>query len=521
MNRKLTCLVVALLSLATQSLRAANLALDGAPSYSVAKSKITIVAPKIINMSPTNNSGPVRLQVWAANTVFSGGEMDGYLLGTTRLSPIPAGGERLSVSNSVPYKAPPNGNYYPTITLEEYDHGQWVVRNYYNGPGPAPFSTDAVLSLDGAASWSVTGNTAKINVDKVSNYATAGRSGNLRLELWTTAAPYTGGPLIDDQNGYLIAASNLGRLAGGFSHNNVKRTARYLAPPDGYFFTTLVLSEWNGSEWVQRDNQPFTGASYFGGSSADAAKLDLQAPVSWTLVGKNVKMRAAKIVSSRVGGTSGPLTLQLWATTQPYGGGTFDGYVLASAKAGKVAGGGNLHNLTKVGKLSLPPDGEYFTTIVLIEETPTGDVVQDFIPLGSSITLDRKMIGGLSSTGVAGTGTTIEMSGRTTYAISKTNANLIVSKITNNRPDITGNLKLGLYALAEPYVDGPINGVKIAERQLGRLAVGASYTDISGLVPYTKPAAGTYYILLTLEEWQVDKYVVVDSVAFARPIAIR
>jgi hypothetical protein len=158
---------------------------------------------------------------------------------------------------------------------------------------------------------------------------------------------------------------------------------------------------------------------------------------------------------------------------------------------------------------------------VLVEETPTGDVVQDFVPLGSSITFDRKLIGGLSNSGVAGTGTTIEMSGRTTYALSKTDANLIVSKITNNRPDVTGNLKLGLYALAEPYTEGPINGVKVAERQLGRLAVGASYTDISGLVPYSKPAAGTYYILLTLEEFQVDKYVVVDTVAFARPIAVR
>jgi len=342
-----------------------------------------------------------------------------------------------------------------------------------------------------------------------------------RLELWATPAPYTGGELVDDQNGYLIGAAAVSRLAGGYSQEKVKKTARFMAPPDGYLFTTLVLSEWNGSAWVQKDNQPFAGASYFGGPSVEAAKLDMQAPVSWTLVGKNVKMRAEKIVNNRVGNVSGPLKLQLWASTSAYNGGTFDGYVISSANAGKISGGSTSKNITKVAKLTAPPDGEYFTTLALVEETPTGDVVQDFVPLGSTLTFNSKTLGGLSNSGVAGTNNVVEISGRASYALSKTNANLIVSKITNGRQDVTGNLRLGLYALTEPYTDGPINGVKIAERQLGRLAVGASYTDISGNVPYAKPAAGRYYILLTLEEDQNGNYVVVDSVPFARPTTIR
>jgi hypothetical protein len=180
-----------------------------------------------------------------------------------------------------------------------------------------------------------------------------------------------------------------------------------------------------------------------------------------------------------------------------------------------------LRNITMVAALIWPPTGDYFTTIALVETTPTGDVVQDFVPLGSTITLDRTMFGGLSGGGSPGSGPGVDMMGRTAYTLSKTNVNIIVSKIVNNRQDVTGPLRLGLWATAEPYVEGPINGVKIAERPLGRLAVGAAYLDVSGQVPYTKPVAGTYYILLTLEELQGANYVVVDSVAFPRAIVVR
>jgi hypothetical protein len=519
MNRKINYLLVALFCLATQSLRAADVRFDGAPSFSIAKSKVTIVAPRIVNNSPTN-SGLLRLQVRATTTPFTGPDTEGYVIATRGLGSLGSGAD-LSVSNAVNFVAPPNGQYYTTMTLEEFAGGQWVVREFINYPNLTTFSTDAQLSLDGAASWRVTGGALHLQVDKVSNYATSGRSRPLRLELWGTAAPYAGGELIDDQNAYLLGATGLAPVAGGFSHNNVKRATRLLAPPDGYLYTTLVLSEWDGSTWVRKDFNTFPNPSFFGGSSADAPKLDLQGPVSWTLVGNNVKIRADKIVSSRVTGVSGPLELQLWASTSAYNGGTFDGFVLTSAKAGKVSGGGNMHNITKVGRLTLPPDGEYFTTIALVETTPTGPVVQDFIPLGSTITLNRKMLGGLSSTGVAGTGTGVEMQGRTTYAIRGNDAHITVAKVVNNRADVTGQLRLGLWMTADPYVEGPVNGAKVAERILGRLAFGASYLDISGAVPYNKPAAGNYYPLITLEENQNGEWKIVDSVTFNRRITLR
>ena len=109
----------------------------------------------------------------------------------------------------------------------------------------------------------------------MSNGRSGGRSGTLKLKLWATDSPYSGGAI----SGYLIAQANLGQLAGGQSLVDIVRTRGLADPPGGTYFMTMTLSEFDGSQDRTVDYVTFTRTASFGGGggggggSLDAATL--------------------------------------------------------------------------------------------------------------------------------------------------------------------------------------------------------------------------------------------------------
>jgi len=112
--------------------------------------------------------------------------------------------------------------------------------------------TASATSISLAGSWSYqypqgNGATVVLSVDRITNNATSGHSGTLRMELWAFATPYAG----TSQSGYQLATYQLDTLNAGASLTAVASgniSASF--PPTGAWNIALLLSEFNGSSWI-------------------------------------------------------------------------------------------------------------------------------------------------------------------------------------------------------------------------------------------------------------------------------
>jgi len=95
----------------------------------------------------------------------------------------------------------------------------------------------------GTGAYSYVGSTAVLTVDKVVNYDVVGYSGTLHMELWAFSSPFSG--LFT--TGYKMAQYSLGQLTAGFQFTNVNSgTISFLPPPNGTWYFTLALTEYDG-----------------------------------------------------------------------------------------------------------------------------------------------------------------------------------------------------------------------------------------------------------------------------------
>lgn len=105
------------------------------------------------------------------------------------------------------------------------------------------------LTLSGGWSYQYGTNTVTLTVGRITNNATGGNSGTLRLELWAFSTPYDGSAL----PGYRLAQYQMTGLNGGSSYNNVSSgSVTATLPPSGTWHMALLLTEYNGSSFVVR-----------------------------------------------------------------------------------------------------------------------------------------------------------------------------------------------------------------------------------------------------------------------------
>jgi len=110
-----------------------------------------------------------------------------------------------------------------------------------------PPVTSSGIRLSGNCSWSTSGNQVKISVAKVENRNTSGVSGTLRLSLWASKTPYSGSSI----SGYMLGTTSLGTLRAGYAFNNIANYTTFSRPPSGYYYTTIILEEYNGSYYMK------------------------------------------------------------------------------------------------------------------------------------------------------------------------------------------------------------------------------------------------------------------------------
>ena len=252
------------------SLHAQDIDLVGNVSWFKLRRTVEIIAERIENNREAGRSGTLALQIWATTDVYNGGDLVGYPIGTLHLRPLRAGSAYVQIDYFVRYKAPPPGLYFTTITLEEFTADGYVIVDYENFPGIVNFGgwghdeafvngTNGDVGFNGDVSWESGGGRVRLSAQQILNERDRA-TGPLRLELFATSTPYGGGVL----QGELLARRALGRLRAGHPIDSFSRRAFFFAPPEGTYYTTLALEEFQrGNGWVIVDYVTFPNTSLF------------------------------------------------------------------------------------------------------------------------------------------------------------------------------------------------------------------------------------------------------------------
>lgn len=107
-------------------------------------------------------------------------------------------------------------------------------------------------------------------------------------------------------------------------------------------------------------------------------------------------------------------------------------------------------------------------------------------------------------------------SGNTAYSYSNGQATLSAAMVRNDRRGgQSGSLRMILWATKTKYQGGTITGWEIATADLDPLKGGYHFSDLRRTVPLVPPPAGSYWMTLTLSEYN-NGYRVMDYVNYSR-----
>lgn len=104
------------------------------------------------------------------------------------------------------------------------------------------------IKMVGNVSYSYNGDYLTLSAARIENTRTGGNSGSLKLKLWATAAPYSGGAI----SGFTIGEYVFPNVLNGKTYyNDVRQTVRFYKPPAGSYYLTLTLTEYNnGNDYI-------------------------------------------------------------------------------------------------------------------------------------------------------------------------------------------------------------------------------------------------------------------------------
>ena len=215
--------------------------------FGAGNAAVTFGCEGISNPSKENATGTLKMELWALQAPHTGGGISGILLADYKLDGLNPGGSYGTVRKTVKAAAPARRqSYVLCLTLMEYQGGAYVISDYRNYANPVVLGPQALFSLAGPWHWqsSLEGGTVDIAVAKISHTRTAS-TGTLKLALWATSSPYTGGAI----QGYKLGEVSKAALKPGYTYADVKNTAKYTAPPHGTYYVSLLLSEFDGAEY--------------------------------------------------------------------------------------------------------------------------------------------------------------------------------------------------------------------------------------------------------------------------------
>lgn len=221
----------------------------------------------------------------------------------------------------------------------------------------------AAARFSGATGYQIVrdGTAVTLEAASIENSGGENATGTLMLKLWALESPHTGGTL----NGLLLGSCKLEGLGPGRRYTGFKRTVSLAAPAvRRNYAICLTLSEFRGGAYGIVDYRNMPRPQMLG----PLKMFELEGPWRWqtSLQGGTLDIAVAKIRHRRQGRT-GSLRLSVWATRQPYGGGTLRGHELGFVVKKALEPGYSYTDLHHVARYTPPPAGTYFIHLVLSE----------------------------------------------------------------------------------------------------------------------------------------------------------
>lgn len=268
-----------------------------------------------------------------------------------------------------------------------------------------------------------------LSVARVTNTSSTITSGSLRLELWATTTPYSGGGI----SGYRVSTYRLqgtsaetaaGNLPpGGYFYDIYANVAIESRPPAGSYYAYLIVSEYSSS-CTSSDN--FCIANYIpmspqlvvpgsggpnptpGPGTPSGASISLGSPYSnnYDFGANTMRFNVASISNGSTTRTTGTLRLEFWATQTAYAGGGISGYRVAIAPLNALGNSGTLQPgysftnvVSTVPMSNVPPGGTYYATLILSEYnlscgTSDGYCIVDYGSYGDPFVVPQANNGG-------------------------------------------------------------------------------------------------------------------------------
>lgn len=147
-----------ILVIAPASVDASTVLFVGNVGYTTSGQTATLTADSIQNFDLAGVSGGLRMELWALNAPYTGGQFNGFPLAQYNVAGIPGGASVSNVnSGSIPFTMPPPGTWTFTIFLTEYagsdfDNG-YVVKDARNFSPPVVVPSSPPTVIPQAGFW--------------------------------------------------------------------------------------------------------------------------------------------------------------------------------------------------------------------------------------------------------------------------------------------------------------------------------------------------------------------------------
>ena len=220
--------------------------------------------------------------------------------------------------------------------------------------------------------------TVTLSCGAISNTSKENATGTLKVQLRALDTPHTGGSI----GGCVLAEYKLDGLNPGSVYNSPSKVLNTTLPKvkKAYFLCFTVLEYKNG-QYVLDDFQNFTNTLVLG----PLPLFSMSGPWSWKTSpeGGTIDITVAKISHTRTSPT-GSLSLEVWASTQPYTGGRIQGFKLGEVKKDPLKAGFVYSDVKNTAKYKAPPPGTYFVTLLLCEFNDGSYKIETYLASGAA-----------------------------------------------------------------------------------------------------------------------------------------
>lgn len=127
--------------------------------------------------------------------------------------------------------------------------------------------------------------------------------------------------------------------------------------------------------------------------------LALNGTSAYHIENETIHVDVEEVINNRSrDNTSGTLSLEMWALSQPYHGGSFSGYQVAAMDIGELQGQHTLNNCHYAMNIRTPGEGQWFLTLMLREWDNGSYVTRDFVCFPQPIKAHYKLVLSLDGT---------------------------------------------------------------------------------------------------------------------------